>query len=117
MGKRLLLDVSPTGVQHSVEIDNDGGGFTAIEYTPDSIEHEILDGCARMRSLHQRKGAGLQHAARIPINTYNIWKKEWREHWADKFTWPTFEVMKLNSRDNSKMRTGMNKRSMFGKLL
>ena len=52
----------------------------------------------------------------IPINTYQAWKKEWREHYSEVFTWQTFEVMKLNSRDNAKLRTGY-KRSAYGKRL
>ncbi len=115
MGQKLPLDVSPTGVIHSVEIDHDGGGFYAVEHTPTSVENKILDECAKMRSLHQRRSA-FQHAAKIPINTYMQWKKEWRQHYAEVFTWQTFEVMKLNSRDNCRMRTG-HKRSAFGKRL
>lgn len=116
MGQKLLLDVSPTGVQHSVEIDHSGDGFYAVEHTPTSVEDKILDDCARLRSLHQTKGRRFQHAAMIPINTYQAWKKEWREHYSEVFTWQTFEVMKLNSRDNAKLRTGY-KRSAYGKRL
>ena len=116
MGQRFLLDVSPTGVQHAVDIDPSGDSMTMIEHTPTSIENEILDDCARLRGLAQVKGRNFQHAARIPVNTYNAWKREWREHWADKYSWPTFEVMKLNSRDNCKLRTG-HKRGVHGKLL
>ena len=117
MGQRFLLDVSPTGVQHSVEIDPDGDSMTLIEHTPTLVEDSILNENARMRSLaHSGGQRNFQLAARIPINTYNAWKKEWREHYADKFTWSQFEVMKLNSRDNSKLRVG-HQRSVFGKRL
>lgn len=116
MGKRLLLDVSPTGVQHSVDIDPDGNGFYAIEHTPTKIEDAILDDCARKRGLIQGKGKAFQHAAQIPINTYQAWKREWREHYSQDMTWPQFEVMKLNSRDNCKLRTG-HQRSVHGKRL
>lgn len=115
MGKKILLDTSPTGVQHSIEIDDDGNSFTAVEYTPTRVENEILDSCAAMRSVSQRNGGGLRHAGRIPINTYMQWKKEWREKYAQDFTWPTFEAMKLNSRDNQHLRTG-HKRSGSMKL-
>lgn len=118
VGKRLRLDVSPTGIIHEVEIDADGNGFTAIEHTPGRVESEILDGCAQLRSLHQRRGAQMQHAARIPLNTYQAWKKEWRESGAYKtVSWPQFEISKLNSRDYCKMRTGRKGDSMFGKRL
>jgi len=105
VAKKFLLDVAPTGVQHHIEISPDGD-LTTIEYTPTRVESEILDSCERMRSLVQRKGAGLRHAGRIPINTYIAWKKEWKEKYSQDFTWATFESMKLNSRDNGKLRTG-----------
>ena len=113
MSKRLLLDVSPTGVQHSIEIDHDGDSFTAIEFTPTHVEDEILDECAKLRGLAQTKGRAFQLAAKIPFNTYIAWKKEWREKYVDTWTWPTFEAMKLNNRDYGKMRAGY-KRSGVG---
>lgn len=116
MGRRLLLDVAPTGVQHYAEVDHDGNELTLIEHTPTLVEKQILDDCARKRSLHQRRGSAFQHAAQIPLNTYHAWKREWREHWSDTYTWPVFEVMKLNSRDNCNLRTG-NGRGAFGKKL
>lgn len=115
MGKKFLLDVSETGVQHSIEIDNDGDGFTAIEFTPTRIENEILDSCATLRGLHQNKASSFKHAARIPINTYNMWKEEWRKHYSQTYTWQQFEAMKLNSRDFENLRTG-HKRSGSMKL-
>lgn len=116
MGNKYLLDTSETGVQHSVDIDHDGDGFYAIEHTPTRVENQILTDCARKRSLHQRKGSAFQHAAQIPILTHTMWKKEWREKYAQDFTWQTFLTMKLNSRENCHLRTG-NKDGAFGKLL
>ena len=115
MGQRLLLDVSPTGVQHSVEIDHDGDSMLLIEHTPTLVEQSILDENQRMRSLVQRR-SNFQLAAKIPILTYNMWKQEWRKDYADKYTWSQFEVIKLNNRDNSKLRVG-HQRSAFGKRL
>lgn len=116
MGQRFLLDVSPTGVQHSVEIEDDGDSITMIEHTPTLVEDQILAENARARSLAHGAGKNFQLAARIPINTYNAWKAEWRRDYADKMPWSQFEVMKLNSRDNHKLRVG-HQRSAFGKKL
>jgi hypothetical protein len=113
--QRFLLDISPTGVQHSVEINHDGDEITLIEHTPTLVENVILDENQRMRSLHQRK-SNFQLAAKIPVNTWQGWKKEWREKYRDIYTWPTFEVIKLNNRDNCKLRVG-NQRGAFGKRL
>ncbi len=116
MSKGILLDVSPTGVQHYAHVDPDGEVLTLVEHTPSSVEQTILDDCARKRSLVQRRGAQLQHAASVPINTHAAWKREWREHFSDVYTWQTFLVMKLNSRDNCNLRTGYG-RGAWGKKL
>ncbi len=107
MSKKLLLDVSPTGVEHYAQIEDDGDTLLTVEHTPTRIENEILDSCAQLRGLHQKRG-GLQHAARIPINTYNQWRKEWEaeRRRGSQITWPQFEVAKLNSRDFGRLRTG-----------
>ena len=104
MGKRLLLDRSPTGVEHYVHVDPDG--FTYEEHTPTHIESQILDDCARMRSLAQNNNSAFKLAARIPINTHAGWKKEWREKYSDTWTWQTYLAMKLNSRDYENLRVG-----------
>lgn len=115
MSKRLL-DVSPTGVQHYVEVEDDGDTLVTIEHTPTVIEDEILDSCAVARSLHQKKGAAFQFAARIPVNTHQQWKREFvRDGYVKTMTWAEFEVMKLNNRDNCNLRTGY-KRSGSKKL-
>lgn len=116
MSKRLLLDVAPTGVRHEVEIDSDGDSMTLIEHTPTLVEDAILDDCARMRSLHQRRGAQFQHAARIPVGTYEAWRREWAAGPYKTISWQQFEISKLNSRDNCNLRTG-NGRGAFGKRL
>lgn len=108
MGKRLLREISPTGIHHHIEIDSDGGGFTAVEFTPDEVETQILDDCARMRGLHQNKSSNLRLAARVPLGLHTMWKKEWRLKYADTWTWPTFLAMKLNSSDYKNLRTGLN---------
>ena len=104
MGKQLLLDVTPAGIQHSVDVDENG--FTYAEHQPTFVEQEILDECARLRGLHQRKSGAFQLAGKVPIVTHAMWKKEWREKYRDTWTWPTFLAMKMNNRDHSKLRIG-----------
>lgn len=106
MGKRILLEKSETGVEHYVDIDSDGEGFTAIEYTPGHVEQSILDSCHAVRDLRQSSKASLRFAARTPIGLNALWRKEWEEKYQDKFTWMTFKVMKLNSREYENLRTG-----------
>ena len=115
MAQRFLLDVAPTGVQHLVEINHDGDELTLIEHTPTLVENEILQENARLRGMAQRKG-NFALAAKVDINTWTAWKKEWRTIYRGDMTWPQFEVMKLNSRDNCNLRVGY-QRSAFGKKL
>lgn len=116
MGTRIALETSPTGVEHSIVLEDDH--LYTVEHTPTRIESDILDSCAQMRSMAQRKGSAFQHAARIPILTYQIWKREWHKHRQEggTLTWSQFEVMKLNSRDNCKLRTGLGS-GVYGKKL
>ena len=103
MGKIVLLDQSPTGVNHLAEVDDKG--ITFAEHTPTVVEQQILDDCAKKRGLVQRKGSAFQHAGQIPINTHAAWKREWREHFSDRVSWPTFLAQKMNSRDYGRLRT------------
>lgn len=101
MGKRILLDVSPTGVKHEVEVDEDG--FTYNEHQSNAVESVILDECARLRGLAQNRRSNFKFAGKIPLVTHALWKKEWRETASDSMTWPTFLAIKMNNRDNSKL--------------
>ncbi len=84
MGKKHSLGHNPdTGVQHYVEIDNDGDSFTTVEFTPTKVENDILDSCSRLRGLHQNSKAQLKHAARIPIGLHQLWRKEWEQKYRD----------------------------------
>lgn len=116
MTNKFLLDRSPTGVEHSVVLEGDE--FYTVEYTPSKIEKDILGSCAELRNMAQRKDAGMQLAARIPINTYMGWKKEYAQYQQSggTLTWGQFEVAKLNSRDFCQFRTGMGS-GVYGKKL
>lgn len=114
MGKRISLGKAWNHVEHSVEVDEEG--FTYIEHVPTTVEDEILDECAKLRGLQQNSRSNFQLAAKVPIATHTAWKKEWREKYSDTWEWPTFLAMKLNNRDNAKLRTGA-RDHMFGKKL
>lgn len=97
---------SPTGIQHFIHVDDDE--LITQEFTPTAVETAILDHAKHLRDdLSPRKGAGFRHAAVIPLNTYEIWKQEWREKYSQVYTWATFETMKINSSDNKNLRTGV----------
>ncbi len=101
MGKRILLDVSPTGVQHYAEVDEDG--FTYQEHQSNAVEQSILDECQKLRGLAQNRQSNFRFAGKVPLVTHQLWKKEWREKYSDTYTWQTFLAMKMNNRDNKKL--------------
>lgn len=106
--KKILLDRSPTGVDHIVHVSDDE--LITIEHTPTAVEKIILDANAHSRN-HERPNtkANFRHAARVPINTYMGWKKEWASKYKDTYTWGQFEIMKLNSPEFKYLRTMVNK--------
>jgi len=102
---RILLDRSPTGVEHYVHIGD--RELVLEEFTPTKVEKLIVDEANRLRGLDQRRGSALRHAATVPIILYQAWRKEWREKYSDKWEWRTFLAMKLNSADYAYLRTGV----------
>lgn len=102
---KILLDISPTGVQHYLHMDQSGDECYVSEHTPTIVEQKILDECHALRGLKQY-GRGLQLAAKVPINTHFGWKKEWRQKYRQHFTWGTFLAMKINDRSHKNLRVG-----------
>ena len=104
--KHFLDDISPTGVHHKIHVSDDE--LITEEFTPTAVEKALLDNAKHLRDdLAPNRHAAFRHAAHIPINTYMGWKKEWKEKWADTYSWSTFEVMKINSSDWKNLRTGV----------
>ncbi len=96
------------GVQNVVSIGGEGGGeIVSRDIQSGAVVQVILDSCKEMRTAHDNMppsmwGAEDGHgyiAARVPITIWTNWRKEWQEKYRDYFTWQTFEVMKLNSRE------------------
>lgn len=105
MSTRILLDRSPTGVEHYVHVDDQE--IVLEEFTPSKIEGIIVSEAQRLASMPQRRGSALRHAATVPISLYQKWRKEWRQHHSDKWEWKTFLAMKLNNPDYAYLRTGV----------
>lgn len=102
--RKILTEISPTGVQHNAYTDGDE--LVLEEFTPTSIEAAVLQDAAQIRNdLSSNKKASFRHAATVPVQIYQAWRREWREKWADTYTWKTFFVMKLNSVDWKNLRT------------
>ncbi len=69
----------------------------------------ILDQNQRDRSQgHKGKTLG-RHAARVPMPMLTAWYQDWEKNHSDKWEWMTFLTSKINSRDFSQLRTGVNK--------
>ena len=69
----------------------------------------ILDQNQRDRSMGHRGHTAGRHAARIPMPMLADWYQDWERNHSDKWEWMTFLTSKINSRDYSKLRTGVDK--------
>ena len=74
------------------------------EFTPTSVDKMIVDNVQALGDLTQNVQSNLRHAARIPINLYMGWRKEWMQKARDTYDWKTYLAMKLNSTDFKRLR-------------
>lgn len=66
----------------------------------------ILSNNARLRAQNgKRNGRNGTLVAEVPETVVYEWKKEWRRNHADKWSWMTFFMTRLNNRDYYKFRT------------
>ena len=94
------------GVQNVVSV-NDDGELVTRDIQSGAVIQVILDSCKEMRDMHSNMPPSMWGnedgqgyiAARVPITIWTNWRKEWQEKFRDYFTWQTFEIMKLNSRE------------------
>lgn len=83
-----------------------GDELLTVDSTPGKRIEKILDVNKRHRNdRDQNTQAHGRLAASVDPVIYYQWKKEWRERHKDSFTWKTYLVMKLNSRDYEFFRT------------
>lgn len=96
------------GVRNIISV-NDEGELVVRDVQDGKVLDEILDANAQARNNFKLDGPGRSAygylAARIPIVIWQNWRREWNEKYRQYWTWQTFEVMKLNSRDYSYLRT------------
>lgn len=81
----------------------------SVETMPGQHVQQILDFTQSVQANQQfipsrRLG---RPAATIDMVTRAQWRKEWQRGYADRMKWGEFLVMKLNSSDYSKLRTGV----------
>ena len=94
------------GVRNIVSIGSNGE-IVARDYQSAATNQIILDECAELRKLTANMPPGSTPsgesagyiAAKIPITLWQNWRREWQEKYRNYFTWQTFEIMKLNSRE------------------
>lgn len=88
--------------------------FEGDEFITEDIQHgpviqAILDQNQADRSMGPNRRALGRHAGRIPLTLLDSWRKEWERKHSDKWEWKTFLVMRMNDRDYSYLRTGVDK--------
>ena len=88
--------------------------FEGDEMITEDIMHAkqvqaILDQNQADRSMGHNRFARGRHAARIPLPMLHDWRQDWEKNHTDKWEWQTFLISKINSRDYSKLRTGVDR--------
>jgi len=96
----------------SFSLGHNGVTETLVHFEGDQMITEevqdvelILTANQRLRSIQQSKRNAMRLAASVPLVDYTRWKREWKQYHANTWTWQTYLVMKLNSRDYSQFRT------------
>lgn len=90
-----------------------GDELIAADVTPGNRVQRILDVNQRHRidRDHNPHAHGRLAASIDPV-VYQNWRREWRQNHKDRWTWKTYLIMKLNSRDYSHFRTQESKIGM-----
>ena len=84
---------------------SDGNELVAEDVKPAGQVQAILDSNAELRNHAViNKQARGRLVARIPDTMHREWKKEWKNKYAQDWTWKTYLSMKLNSRENSYLK-------------
>lgn len=97
----MRISLGHNGISETL-IHEEGGALITEEVQDCTA---IVDHAQRLRSLPTNSRAHMKPAATIPLVIYHNWKKEWRAKYRQSWTWQTYLVMKINSRDYSKLRT------------
>lgn len=100
------LTISNSGlIQTRLHVDDDE--IITEDVMPARVVGRILDENTRLRNLGRNPNprAHGRLAARIPLPIYHNWRREWRQKYAQDWTWQTFLAMKINDRDWAKLKT------------
>jgi len=101
-------DMGHNGAVRNVVSVSDEGEIVARDIQTPAELDRIKDSCAQARNEYDITGQRTAYgyiAARVPIVIWQNWRREWQQKYRNDWTWQTFEVMKLNSRDFSYLRT------------
>ena len=103
----INLETNWGGVQNVVSV-NDDGEIVCRDVQSAQVNTQIVDDNKRMRSAVRDNTSTLKDgsklAARIPITLFQNWRREWESQYKDVFTWHTFLVSRVNSREFDDLR-------------
>ena len=96
------------GVENIISV-NDDGEIVARDVQSAAVNTSIVDQNKRMRSQLRSTGASNfmergKLAARIPITLFQNWRREWEARHKDQWTWQTFLISRVNSREFDDLR-------------
>lgn len=102
------INMGHNGAVRNIVSVSDDGEMICRDVQTGAENDAILDSVAQVRNsfdIRDQRTAYGYIAARIPITLWQNWRREWMTKYRQYWTWQTFEVMKLNSRDYSYLRT------------
>ena len=110
--ERWHLGFNGGGVENIVWYDEPTGHLYCSDIQRGGVNAAILDENAHWRStesdrIHNNAPGSPEgrKIASIPITMWQNWRREWKAHHADQWTWQTFELMKLADPDNANLLT------------
>jgi hypothetical protein len=103
--KKISLGANGNGTHTVIHVDDDE--LITRDIMPAKNVQSILDANAEFRARGRKPNPAAHGrlAASIPSPVYATWRKDWAEKYRDDWTWKTYLVMKLNTRDYSYLKT------------
>ena len=112
--ERWHLGHNGGGVENIVHFDESTGELWCGDYQSLAVNQAIVDENKLWRDTERHDRANCHGApgvaqgrkiASIPITLWQHWRNQWKAHHADKWTWQTFELMKLALPENAELLT------------
>lgn len=106
MMRKFDFGPNAIGARNTVYYDETTGELICRDTQPAEVVQEIIDENKIWRDTertdrHNQPPTGGRKVASIPITLWQSWRFEWMRNHRDKFTWGTYELMRLSEPENA----------------